>query len=273
MFHLIVIGLSLRSRAADPAARRYCTTYAVGNTVGALLWIVSVPTPEPGRHWLWAASAIPFLATPVIAARRIDVPFYDPEHVPKRYGLFTIIVLGESVVVGADPLADNGIDPTTGATAALGFVVVAAVWWTYFGFMPASLLTGDGGRLTTGFVRGDGHPAVFAGVAIAAVGIEFGIEEAAEGHAGSTAALRATRCGGVLLFVAATTLIRLGDRPRVDSGIASQLVLIGVLAVLWPAAGGMDPSFLVGLVGLATALAVGAGLARGARARREAATT
>ena len=112
--------------------------------MGALLWIVSVPTPEPGRHRLWAASAIPFLATPVIAARRIDVPFHDPEHVPERYGLFTIIVLGESVVVGADALADTGIDPTTGATAALGFVVVAAVWWTYFGFMPASLLTGHG---------------------------------------------------------------------------------------------------------------------------------
>ena len=26
VFHLIVIGLSLRSRAADPASRRYCTT-------------------------------------------------------------------------------------------------------------------------------------------------------------------------------------------------------------------------------------------------------
>ena len=265
VFHLIVIGLSLRSRAADPASRRYCTTDAVGNTVGALLWIVSVPTPEPGRHRLWAASAIPFLATPVIAARRIDVPFHDPacaeavravhDHRPRGVGRRR-----RRRARGHRDRPHRGHGRARLRRRGGGVVDLLRLHAGEPSDRPRC-------RLTTGFVWGDGHLAVFAGVAIAAVGIELGIQEAAKGRAERWPPAGRRACDGVLLFVAATTLIRLAVRPRVDAGIASQLALMGVLAVSWPAAAEWTRALLVGL---ATALAVGGELARG---RRRTATT
>jgi low temperature requirement protein LtrA len=54
-----------------------------------------------------------------------------PEHFAERHGLIILIALGESIIaigVGA------GFELGTGVivTAALGIVVVAALWWLYF---------------------------------------------------------------------------------------------------------------------------------------------
>src|SRR6266540_6439203 len=54
-----------------------------------------------------------------------------PEHFAERHGLIILIALGESIIaigVGA------GFELTTGvlAAAALGIVVVSALWWLYF---------------------------------------------------------------------------------------------------------------------------------------------
>lgn len=255
LFHLVVAGLYLRSAADDPPARRYCLAYAAGNTLGAALWLVSVPLPDDARPWLWAASAVPFLVTPVIATARIDRPFYDAEHIPERYGLFTIIVLGESVVVATAALGDVGLDASTAVAGGAGFVLAAAVWWLYFGFTPSSLLTSGGGSLLTGFVWGYGHLLVFAGIAIAAVGVELGIEETAEAHDGSSAALRATLLGGALLFVLATAAIHWVGSLRLDATLAGRAAYAVALVLLWVAGAELDPRVLIVLTA-AGALAV-----------------
>ena len=87
-----------------------------------------------------------------------------PHHIAERYGLFTIIVLGEcvlaaTVAVQAALDAADGVAPRCSASAAAGLVLVFALWWLYF-LEPA----GDGLRSAgaTAFVWGYGHYVVFA---------------------------------------------------------------------------------------------------------------
>jgi Bacterial low temperature requirement A protein (LtrA) len=53
-------------------------------------------------------------------------------HVPERLALFTIIVLGETIVVAALGTSDPEW-ALSAVVAVLGFLVASAVWWIYFG--------------------------------------------------------------------------------------------------------------------------------------------
>jgi low temperature requirement protein LtrA len=53
--------------------------------------------------------------------------------VPERFALFTIIVLGESVLAVALGVADRDWELSGEVIAGLGFLVASAIWWTYFG--------------------------------------------------------------------------------------------------------------------------------------------
>jgi low temperature requirement protein LtrA len=82
------------------------------------------------RIALWiVALAIDYVGPAVIGAGRGWR--IAPEHFAERHGLIVLIALGESIIaigLGA------GFDLTTGviAAAALGLVVISALWWLYF---------------------------------------------------------------------------------------------------------------------------------------------
>ena len=54
------------------------------------------------------------------------------EHLPERFGLLVILVLGESVAAVATGLHDAHWRPPSLLPAACGFVLAAAAWWLYF---------------------------------------------------------------------------------------------------------------------------------------------
>ena len=56
----------------------------------------------------------------------------SPSHVVERFGLFTIIVLGESVAGIAGGLIEQDLQSLSTLTAALGLAVVFGIWWLYF---------------------------------------------------------------------------------------------------------------------------------------------
>ena len=53
----------------------------------------------PLRYWVWAVAVAELMIAPVFAVRAYEGQPFDSRHIPERYGLFTIIVLGEGVVV------------------------------------------------------------------------------------------------------------------------------------------------------------------------------
>jgi low temperature requirement protein LtrA len=63
-----------------------------------VLWLASLLVREHARPLPWALAMAVLMAAPVLAARSLPYRSYDARHIAERYGLFTLIVLGESVV-------------------------------------------------------------------------------------------------------------------------------------------------------------------------------
>ena len=115
-----------------PAARPIVRLYLAGAGAGALLWAVSLLVPRPAAFALWAGAVLVEALVPLLATRHsTDVPLHV-EHLPERFALFVILVLGESVAGVAHGLHDASWAPSTIPVAALSFVLAAGLWWSYF---------------------------------------------------------------------------------------------------------------------------------------------
>jgi low temperature requirement protein LtrA len=66
-------------------------------------------------------------------------------HVVERWGLFTIIVLGESVAAIVNGASEVGFQIETGLIGILGLLLVFGYWWIYFENTDGSALKGLGG--------------------------------------------------------------------------------------------------------------------------------
>lgn len=113
---------------ARPLIRRYGGVYAVS----VVLWAVSAALPLHLALWLWGAAVLLDLAMPPLSTKlHAGIPT-DPAHLPERFGLFTLIVLGELVVSVSAGSQDTAWNLERGGTAVAGFVVAACLWWLYF---------------------------------------------------------------------------------------------------------------------------------------------
>jgi low temperature requirement protein LtrA len=125
----------LRAAHDDPSHRRTDVRYAVGISVLMVGWVLRLALPE---GWGWAAFfvlVVAELAVPVWAERPGPTTWH-PGHIVERYGLFTLIVLGESVLsatVALQTAFDAGEELAALATVAAGaLLVVFSMWWVYF---------------------------------------------------------------------------------------------------------------------------------------------
>jgi low temperature requirement protein LtrA len=125
--------------------------------------------PDPARYWAWAAGLLVELLGPIPAVSTLAEPevSFHPEHISERYGLFTLIVLGESVLAVAIGTTDTGWDLNAVLTGVSGFVIAACIWWLYFDYVGSSALE-LGPR--SAFYWGYGHLLVYAAIATVGVG-------------------------------------------------------------------------------------------------------
>jgi low temperature requirement protein LtrA len=131
---------------------------------------------------------------------------WHPDHIAERYGLFTLIVLGEVILAATtavqEALTAEGVSAALLGVAAGGLLLVSGLWWIYF-LRPA----GDGLRDTpsNSWVWGYGHYLVFASVGALGAGLEVATDSVLhEAHAGvGTAAF-------AVAVPVATTLLVIG---------------------------------------------------------------
>jgi low temperature requirement protein LtrA len=115
-----------------PAARPLARRYMAGFSLAVLPWLASIFVAPPLRFALWAAGLIIDLVTPLTArAQQAALPL-SPSHLPERFGLFTIIVLGESLVAVVGGVAEQHQSPASVLTAVLAFCFAFGIWWLYF---------------------------------------------------------------------------------------------------------------------------------------------
>jgi low temperature requirement protein LtrA len=114
-------------------ARALATRYLVGHGMAAVIWLASAFFDAPIRFILWTTAMAMDLGTPWLAVRHsVEVP-PDAAHLPERFGLFTLILLGESVVAIMEGMESQEHWSVIAAGAAFfGMAVAFAFWWWYF---------------------------------------------------------------------------------------------------------------------------------------------
>ena len=175
---LCLLMLYIRARRHVPEAREMTTLYLSGFGLGALCWLVSLLFPSPERFILWAAGIgidfiIPWLGRKTILQK---APL-DTSHFPERFGLFTIIVLGETILAVVSGLSDKVWRWPSITAAILAFILAVSIWWLYFTYIHKA---DHAGKLGSGQPFIYGHlPLVLALAAIGA-GVKNMILEAHE---------------------------------------------------------------------------------------------
>jgi low temperature requirement protein LtrA len=225
----LLAAMFVRARLHASEWRGFCDRYAASNALGAAVWLSSLAVSTPGRYWLWALGMAVLMTGPVIAVRSFEGIAFNQAHITERYGLFTIIVLGESIVVASTGIAELGGEASVLVAAAAGFGLAACIWWMYFEFVGSSALSRE--SLLSSFLWGYGHMFVFSGIAAAAVGVELVVEAASAGEpfAGDQ---RWTLALGLVAFLSAITVIHFVTVRAFDAvaiaRAAAALVLLGL---------------------------------------------
>jgi low temperature requirement protein LtrA len=123
----------LRTRRHVPGARQLTTRYSIGFSIAAGIWFASIFVPSPIRFIFWMIGLVVDIGTPLFFARQLSVQFAPhAHHLPERFGSFTIIVLGISILGVVDGIADHNWTAYSIISAGLGLGIAFSLWWVYF---------------------------------------------------------------------------------------------------------------------------------------------
>ncbi|MDX2681337.1 low temperature requirement protein A [Streptomyces soliscabiei] len=207
--------------SAEGAERTMALRYTGGVLLCQVGWLGLLILPEGGRGWLFLVVALMELCVPLFAEK--DHPTsWHPHHISERYGLFTIIVLGETIAA-ATVAVKTGIDENEALGELLpiavgGLLIVFAAWWIYF-VVP---IHGHLRSSRQAFVWGYGHYAVFASAAAIGAGLEVAVEQAVgKTHLSALAASAAVTLPTALYLLTVWAL----HARHFKVGLTQQLVL------------------------------------------------
>ncbi len=178
VMRLAMVALWIRAGVQHVEGRPSAFRYAIGIAVVQVGWVARLGLPDNAALASFFVLAALELAIPIWAEQAGRTPWH-PRHIAERYGLFTIIVLGESVLsatVGVQAAID--LDTPFGD---LGFVIVGglltlfAMWWIYFDLPNEHLVErvrrDFAEHISGAFTWGYGHFPVFASAAAVGGGL------------------------------------------------------------------------------------------------------
>ena len=129
----------IRSRKSVPAARQLTTRYPIGSSIAAILWFVSAFVPALIRIIFWILELGVDIETPLLFARQLSVQHAPhAHHLTERFGSFTIIVLGISILGVVNGIADHNWTTPSMISTGLGLGIAFSLWWIYFDTMDGS---------------------------------------------------------------------------------------------------------------------------------------
>ena len=220
VMRLVLVAQYVRS-SAQPGRQRLAREYAIGFGLAACVWLASSLVAAPARYGWWAVAMAIDVGTALVAGRHTRTVPPHAAHLPERFGLFTLILLGESIVSimkGIQAQPDWTAPAATSAMLGIGLVV--AFWWLYFEGAAAAAhrpirSAGDVRRYE---IWNYAHLPLYLGLALVGVGIEHIVRSGggAPLHGGEAWLL----CGAAATAMAALTVLaatahwRLRDERR-----------------------------------------------------------
>ena len=280
VMRLGMVALWLRAARSHPEGRRTALTYAVGIAVVQALWIARLLLD--GQQVLMSTFfllVLAELAVPVVAERFGGPTPFHPHHIAERFGLFTIIVLGEVILASVQALQGALAAPTDAASAghtvepsaaraaaeggagggaggmngsltmlvAGGLLLVFSLWWLYFKREHVDLI-GQGRLMTWAFSYA--HIVVFASVAAVGAALAAAVD-VIQGVAGASPRTVALALATALSLYALTLsgVHAIADRRPSVLAAAATLAAVAVAVALLD----VDMGLRVLLMGLAAA--------------------
>ena len=240
----VLVVQYLRAGHYLPRARPVVVLFVAAFGAGAACWWVSLVLPPPLRYACWALGiAVEVVA--LLSAREVHARF-PPHltHLPDRFGLLTILVLGQVVTGVVRGLAATAWGWGTAVTALLAAAAAVGMWWAYFDRLDRAAVA----QLTT---RGRtwiyqawlyDHLPLTMSLAVVSVGIEHGI--AAVGPGSYRPWDRWLLLGGVAAYLVCAGVLSLTTVGAEPSGAATRRMMLGRFAAavvlvavgaLWPA--------------------------------------
>jgi low temperature requirement protein LtrA len=177
IMRLAMVAQWTRAARSDLPRRATALRYAIGVTCVQIGWLVRLALPEDWGVPAFLLLVVGELLVPIIAERAPGGPTtWHPHHIAERYGLFTIIMLGEAVAAATIALR-TGLDlgehvPALVSLAVAGLVIVFALWWLYFDRSAGGLLT----SLRVAMLWGYGHYFIFASAAAVGAGLSVAVD-------------------------------------------------------------------------------------------------
>jgi low temperature requirement protein LtrA len=245
----ILVAQYFRARRV-PDARSLATRYLVGHGGAALLWLTSAFVPAPERFWLWGVAFALDLGTPWLALRHsVKIP-PDAAHLPERFGLFTLILLGESVVAVMRGMeSQEDWTPSAATSAFLGMGISFLIWWWYFD-------GASGGSEQPVRTRRDAlrfhvwtysHFPLYLGIVILGAGIQRIVTAASRGTLTTTEGVILTGAAAVVMVaMSAIGTASAGRRLRISSATSRSMALtLAMLVVGFTVSGFGSPVAMV----------------------------
>ncbi|MFI5730506.1 low temperature requirement protein A [Kribbella sp. NPDC051587] len=230
VMRVAMIAQWLRARKASPEMRRVTGFYAGGIAVAQVLWLSMLVLPHDIAQVAFVVFVLIEVAVPVVAERQGSRPTpWHPHHITERYGLFTLILLGESLLASANAIIEavhehEALGPLI-SISVLTLIVTAALWWIYFWPPHHAAITSFTNSLRYGYV----HYFVFAAAGAFSAGVEVQIDVITQHSELSEFAASFTVTVPIAIFVFGIWWIAL--RSNADR-VVNLVVPVGALLVL-----------------------------------------
>jgi low temperature requirement protein LtrA len=251
----------IRAAVANPDRRTTAVRYVIVTGVIQSLWLARLLLPTDARNQWWSVYLAFFVLVVLEGigpywAERTGATTWHAHHIAERYGLFTIILLGETIAVLAMGdsevlTAGDRVGPliTVGISA---LVLIFALWWLYF-LQPSG--EGLDAHREGSYFWGYGHYFIYAGLGALGAGLQVMVTTAGGHGAGPPE----TAAWAVAVPVALYLLSLLVANLQILPGIRVHLWIVvptGIIVLILPLA--------VGGIGIVVEFALTAAVVAGA---------
>jgi low temperature requirement protein LtrA len=162
-------------RSADPLWRPIAFKMIVLTTINQAGWILFLWVPPQWRLSVFVVWFAADLATPYLANWDARMGGHR-HHIVERYGLFTIIVMGESIAAATVAIGEAVSAQVAGVPLLIlalgGLITVFSLWWIYFDFSTGGA---PARSRSSQFLWGYVHYFVFAAVAAIGAGLALSV--------------------------------------------------------------------------------------------------
>jgi low temperature requirement protein LtrA len=222
-----------RAWLADKSRRQTTGRYIVGLFLVQLGWLALLVAPASFKTVGFITLVVAELMVPLWAESTGKMTPWHPEHIVERYGLFTIIVLGESILSASmaiqAAMTAGALDAKMLYLIIGGVLIVFTMWWSYFQQTEHNINE----SLCHALFWGYGHFFIFASAAAVGAGLASSVDAALGLAHVSQTVINAAVAVPVAVFVLSLGVVHGRLRRGGPVMVAFFIAIAALMATIW----------------------------------------